>query len=130
MVGFSLADLKRTARQAVHDVFAVPALYSDSNVTDIGLHVRWHGKVIAKGGNIDGAGYAEVFEGVNRLLFSRKELETRTIDALGNPWGGVTLEMRGSIAIPAYGPVRFSLDTLEPADGPVNVLWNVARADL
>lgn len=117
MSGFS--ELKRAARQAIHEAFVVPALYSDQAWTNQPVGVRWHNRLIRQG-NLAAAGYAELIEGVDRLVFSRKEL----LDL------GLVLQRDGVIVIPAYGGAMFTLDTLEPPDGPVDIVWNVVKADV
>lgn len=119
MVGFNFADLKRTVRQAVHDTFAVPAFYSDSAVTAVPVNVRWHNKLV-RAGNLDAAGYAEIFEGVNKVVFGDAELVTL----------GLTPRQQGVLTFPDYAPMTLVLDTLEPREGPVDVVWNVSRGDI
>jgi hypothetical protein len=111
-------------RAAVHAAFAVPAVYlsggSGGSYTPNPntLHVRWHGKMMAEVGNLDSAGYAQIFENVDTLVFSQSELSLYDI----------TLKKVDAFLLTDYSQA-FVLDSLVPANGPVNVTWNVTRVD-
>lgn len=110
------AEVRIAARAAVHAQFAIPANYTDTvNTAPVPLTVRWHGRNVHPEGDFEGAGFAEVFERVDRLIFLRQEL----IDA------GLTLVRLGTVRFPSYGDAAFLLDVQQPADGPVTVTWTV-----
>jgi hypothetical protein len=111
-------------RAAVHAAFAVPAVYltggsggSYAPSNNI-VHVRWHGKMMAEVGNLDGAGYAQIFENVDTLVFSQTELTALNI----------TPKKTDAFLLTDYSQA-FVLDNLVPANGPLNVTWNVTRVE-
>lgn len=120
-----LASWKAMAREAAHEVFAVPSLYQDAARAEAGLGpvelmVRWHGKMLMAGP--DGmSGYASTMDTAERVVFERGELERKGVDPIRG----------GTVTLPGYitrnGPLAFVLDTREPYDGPTNLVWNVAR---
>lgn len=103
-------------RQVVHKTLSVSALYSDSLVTNIPITVRWHSKISVHG-DLENQGYAQILEGVDRLIFYDAELVAASL----------ALKRGGLIVIPKYQNATFALDALNPTDGPVNVIWSVAR---
>lgn len=103
-------------RKVVHEALSVSALYSDSVVTNIPITVRWHSKISVHG-DLENQGYAQILEGVDRLLFYDAELAAATLE----------LQRGGQIVIAAYQNATFELDVRQPTDGPVNVIWSVAR---
>ncbi len=122
---FDFADAKRLGRQVVHDYLAVSAVYTspsgeifgvveaDLSVTG-GVTVRWHNKLV-RNGAMEGSFTGEIFEGVNRLVFNKPELEGL----------GLVLERLGTIVIPKYDNQLFTLDFQEPEDGPISLYWGV-----
>lgn len=110
------ADVRVAAREAIHTQFARPALYTDAdNTVPVPLNVRWHGQNVQPIGDFQGAGYAQIVERTDRLIFLRSELA----DA------GLSLNRKGVVAFPDYGGASFNLDVQLPADGPVTVIWTV-----
>lgn len=109
--------LKAQARQAVHNYFAVVASYTDAFTPPTVVGVRWHNKLIRPMPNMEGTGYAEVIEGVNRIIFAQAELQT--LDVLLRP--------KGRVSLVDYPGIVFVLESREPPDGPVDVVWNVSR---
>lgn len=115
---FDFSAAKAQARQAVHDYLAVPALYSDKTLdTPVDVNVRWHSK-IDRFGDLDGGKWAEIIDGVNRVIFNRPELTEKGLDV--RKGGTVTLTV-GDIT------ANLVLDTLEPNNGPIEVIWLVTR---
>lgn len=109
-------DIRTDARRAIHSQFAIPATYADSIQTvPVPLTVRWHGLSIQAVGDLDGAGYAEVLERVDRLIFNREELDAATL----------TLQPMGTVTVSALGNSAFSLVSFVPRDGPIEVIWRV-----
>jgi hypothetical protein len=110
------ADLKAAARKAVHDQFSVSATYNDSTLpSPVQVRVRWHNRLLQQG-DLSPGGYANIIEGVNRIVFSAEQIADL----------GLILRSRGTVQIPDYA-ATFALATREPTDGPVNVTWNVDR---
>lgn len=112
----NFGEYKTMARQAVHDTLAVPSSYSDSTLqAPVPVTVRHHTRVSAHGAA--DSEYADVLEGINRLVFDRAALAA----------AGVTLRRGGRVTIPVYG-ITLELDQREPDDGPVNAYWSVVDA--
>lgn len=112
--GFDWQTVKARTRRVVHNTFGGDAKYMDFMQPEIALTVRWHNK-IQVGGDLEGAGYAETIEGIERIIFDREELLAK----------GVTLRNNGTV-IMADGTV-LTLGTQEPIVGPIEVIWQVAR---
>ena len=106
------------ARRTVHKTMGIPAVYEDNcDRVSAELRVRWHNR-IALQGNIADTGYAEFIEGVKRVIFSARELSEKNI----------TLRQGATITVRPIGldkDVVLTLDTLEPSEGPENVIWGV-----
>jgi hypothetical protein len=115
---FDFAAAKTKARQIVRDYMAFDGLYSDNTVTDIPLKVRFHTKIKTFGDLIE-AGYSEVIEGVNRLIFDKDELITK----------GITLKTGGKVTLqnPGYTDIILVLDSQEPITGSVEVVWDISK---
>jgi len=114
-----LALAKANLRQAVHDAFCVDATYKDSSLTEaVAITVRWHNQ-IANLGQMDADGYAELIQGIERIIFNT----TNLTDA------GVTLKSKGvvTITLTGWGSPKFSLTTKEPMVGPLEEIWQVTR---
>lgn len=116
----NFAAVKAKARRDVHASLSVSARYESytGEVID-GLSVRWHNK-LAVLGDIENGGYANVIEGIERIIFMRAELQEK----------GVSLDESDIIVITAEGfnDARLLLKTQEPIVGPTEVVWQVARA--
>lgn len=114
-MAFDFAAAKKLVRREVHKTLAVPALYqADSVSTPQDIRARWHSK-IEKSGNLENEGWAEVIEGVDRVIFNVDDAR-----ALGVARGG-------KITFPDLGNVAFLLDTMEDPDGPIEEIWLVSR---
>lgn len=102
----------------VHDTFAVPATYLDSTMAAAEtVAVRWHNRLNLSGfGNLDGGGYAQVLEGINRIVFDRDELAAK----------GLEIHNRGVVTIPKLG-MSFRLDTQDADSGPLVQTWTVIQ---
>lgn len=114
---FNFADLKVETRRAVHDTLGVPAFYQDDTMSaPRAITARWFNKS-AKYGDLVEAGYAEVVEGVDRVVFFPCDYPT------------IRFVRNGVITFPDY-KMSFRLDTLEPPDGPGGAsgqaVWQVA----
>lgn len=106
----SWEDINREARLNVHAEFGRAAVYvAPGSSRRQRVTVRLHNRV-ARFGDNDREGYAEVVEDINRIVFLRSEV----VPARG---GEVTVS--GSI---------FRVETLEPStDGDALVITNVVR---
>lgn len=112
------ASIKAEARQAVHDYLSVPATYIDPSLTEpVPINIRWHNK-IDRFGDLDTGKWAEVIEGIHRIIFNRPELTELALTPRKN--GKVTLTMYDITT-------TFNLDTMEPDTGPIEIIWMVVR---
>ncbi len=123
------AAAKISARRAVHQRFASLGVYTAPPnprgfyppagyvfPQQVGFTVRWHDKLVAQVGDLENSGYAQVFEGVDTLVFTQDEL-----DLVNFP-----LARNGTVTLPDY-EMTLQLDTLYPPNGPINVVWAVTR---
>lgn len=126
-MSFDWSSIKASTRRAVHKTFKVRALYQDQYMKEpIPVSVRWHNKIGVIGQETN-QGYAEVIEGVDRVIFNREELESiKSITESGNPLvpikGG-----RIQLVDALYNNATLVLDSREPIVGPVDEVWNVTR---
>lgn len=116
---FDFAAAKLQARRAVHTVFGVQAFYSDASINPpIETRARWHSRVSKPFGDLyDGAGYAEVIEGIDRIVLIPERLD-------GTPFVPVH---GGKFTFTNIPGVTFILDTRDPNMGLPTVAWSVTR---
>lgn len=116
----NFARIKAKARRDVHNAFSVAATHTNvaSGVLTENLSVRWHNKLVMLG-DLQDSGYANVIEGIERIIFDRTELATL----------GLTLQRGDVITIVADGfeNAQLILEEREPIVGPIEVKWQVAR---
>lgn len=105
--------IKAQARQTVHDVLSVPALYSFNGGEQVPLTVTHRDRNSQVGDNGE---YAGVLTGVDRIKFNRPQLAAASL----------TLKRNGLVEIPSEG-FTYALDQEEPALGSINVYWSVVR---
>lgn len=126
-MAFDWSAIKASTRRAVHDVFKVRALYQDATMEEpIPVSIRWHNKIGVIGQETN-QGYAEVIEGVDRIIFNREELEKTNL--LSGSGRSVTPMKGGRIQLidPLFNNAKLILDSKEPVVGPVDEVWNVVR---
>lgn len=110
--------IKTRARRDIHAAFAITALYQDASMAAAKtVHVRWHDRLARPLGNLPGGDYAEVFENIDRVLFSDEELADI----------GVVPMRNGSLIFPQFDGFRVVLDAREPKDGPIKQSWTIQR---
>jgi hypothetical protein len=118
-VPFDFSELKKQVRQTVHVTMSVPAIYTHDSAPGVEteLRVRWHNK-IARVGDLLEAGYSEVVDGINRVIFNVPELIEK----------GVVLARGGRITLDTeyYDGAQLILETKEPRVGPVEEIWLIA----
>jgi hypothetical protein len=113
----TFAQIKRDLRRLVHDTFAVSATYQDASMLHpVDLRVRLHTRRASPFGDMEGAGFAEVIENVDRVVFDKDELSAK----------GLTPCPKGVVSFPDYG-MCVRLDVREPSDGPIREAWRVVR---
>lgn len=109
-MAFDFAALKATTRRVVHDTLGVPAFYQDNSMSaPQPIRARWYNKDAQLGDLMD-QGYAEVVQGVDRVVVFPCDYPT-----LNFIRGGV-------VTFPGYQRA-FRLDVLEDADGPLKAIW-------
>lgn len=115
---FDFAQLKHDARRALHDTLKVTCEYAAPGVAPgTTLGVRWHNK-ISRHGDLENQGYAEIVEGIDRMIFDLAELSEK----------GITLVRDGIVTMPALmGGFSFALDVQEADTGPIERIWLVTR---
>ncbi len=126
-MAFNLATTKRQARQALHGLAGVAVTYTPPGVspTPVVLTARWHNKTARPVGDLDSGGYAEIIAGIDRLVFNQANLDA-PLQPDGSTAAAVRLKRTGQVRFDDYD-ITFSLDVLEPSDGPLNVYWSVVR---
>lgn len=107
------SETRQAARLAVHREFGVPASYlaPTDGAEPAACTVRFHTRV-ARFGDLDREGYAQVVEDVNRVIFLNAE---------------VTTARRGVVTINSRDYV---LETQEPSDDGLTSVWNVVPKTL
>lgn len=113
MAGF--ADIRRQMRRDVHAAFAVSATYEDPFTELTPITVRLHNQTIQSVGGIND--YAAVLEAIDKLVFNAEELAAL----------GITLTRKGVVKLVEYGGYEMVLDSLDPPDGPLKIVWAVDR---
>lgn len=132
----SLADIKAKARRSIHGRAAVPALLVDpahpaglllgEEYAGPGFRVRYHNK-IDRSGDLDGD-YSEIIDGIDRLVFNDENIAAVSAALVENGQPPLVLQRGAVVTIPEYKGLRFTLDSQQPPDGPLEVVWVVARS--
>ena len=117
----SYADIKTQARRARHQAFAVPVQFYPKGARSAlalvpPLTARLHNRVTVAADPL-GGGYAQITEGITRLLFSRDELAA----------AGLVPKQGDRVAFGPPFDVTVLLDTKDTPNGPVVEKWNVSR---
>ena len=113
---FDFASEVAQARRVVHDTLGVAATYQDDSMdAPEDIKVRWHNKITTHGDLLE-TGYAQLIEGIDRIILVPED----TPD--------ITFKRTGIVTITAWGTpgFAFTLDTQEPATGPLEQVWKVS----
>lgn len=123
----SWASYKALARRAVHTAFCVSAVYKDPDgvVSAEALKVRWHMRQTLAG-QLDNGGYAEVVEGIEKIIFDKDELQALALTPERN--GTITLMAPEYRLIDGSQP-EFVLQYQDEDTGPVEESWQVTRVE-
>jgi hypothetical protein len=114
MYDFDFAQLKSETRQVVHETLGVSAFYKDSTMSrPREIVARWHNK-IDRFGDMADQGYAEVVQGIDRVILFPAQTPT------------ISFVPGGVVTFPKYCR-SFRLDVQEPADGPDQVVWQAVH---
>lgn len=114
-MAFDFAAAKLASRRVVHETLGVTAFYQDSTMsTPAAIRVRWHSKIDRFGDN-ESAGYAEVIEGIHRVIFDAAAARA------------LKVKSAGTLSIPSMGGARLTLEAREPSDGPFEEIWTAVK---
>lgn len=116
---FDIASAIALARRTVNTTLAVQAFYMDASMSaPVETRARLHSR-IDRFGDLENQGYAEVVEGVDRIVLIPQDVN-------GNP---LVLRENGTMTFPQIGgpDIKVVLRVREPADGPLNETWQVSR---
>lgn len=115
---FDFSKAKAQVRQTVHKTFGVPALYSDSSTpSPVDVRVRWYSR-IEQAGDLESQGYANVIQGIDRIVFLSADARTLGVKKNG------TVKILNPVEPGVDEPV-FALVAREPKTGPVEEIWTV-----
>lgn len=110
---FNFADAKKLVRRTVHDTMAVRAFYMDDSMSvPAEIRARWHNK-IDRFGDLESQGYAELIQGIDRVIVIPSDHPT------------VTFRETGVVSFPDYG-TAFRLVTTDPPNGALEQVWMAA----
>ena len=123
-MAFSFAKAKSLVRRTVHKTFGVPAFYKDSSLsTPAAISARWHNK-IERMGDLENQGYAEIIQGIDRVLFDATEARTVGVKRLGE------VSFPELAATPTSAIPTFILNTRETETGPDREIWLVSLKEV
>ena len=123
-MAFSFAKAKSLVRRTVYKTFGVPAFYKDSSLsTPVAISARWHNK-IERMGDLDNQGYAEIIQGIDRVLFDATEARTVGVKRLGE------VSFPELAATPTSAIPTFILNTRETETGPDREIWLVSLKEV
>lgn len=115
----NFAAIKAKARRDIHDGLSIAATHRavlSGLITD--LAVRWHSKQVLLG-DFQDTGYANVVEGIERIIFDREELQAKSV--ILREGDVITITAEG------YDNVQLMLKVREQVRGPIEQPWEVAR---
>ena len=69
-----------------------------------------------------------MIDGIDRLVFNDENVAEVSAALVENGEAALVLSRNAEVTIPAYKGLKFILDSREPADGPLETIWIVARA--
>lgn len=133
-MAFDFTKVKARARRVVHKTLGVRAFYRDHSMSEpVEIKARWHNK-IDRFGDLDNQGYAELIQGIDRVIFAAADARRINVKrggeivfvdygsglgvALGSPLGGSEV-----------GPPAFVLQNRDPNNGPYQEVWEVTRKE-
>lgn len=120
-MAFDFSKVKAKVRQVVHETLAVSATYQDSSISiPIAISARWLNK-LSRIGDLENTGYADILEGVDRIVFSAAQARSIPIKK-----GGVVVFTSYSNSLEGMAPI-FILAVKEPTNGSYQEVWEVTR---
>jgi hypothetical protein len=112
---FNFAELKAEARRVVQETLGVPATYLDNTMSEpVEIVARLRAKT-DNVGDLGDAGYAEIIQGVDRIVLIPEDYPT------------VTFRTGGVVTLTDFG-LSYNLDLMEPKNGPLTNHWRVSKA--
>lgn len=118
----SFLDLKAESRRRVHDAFAVPCTFVNSDGR-FDTTARLHGRMVI-GGDLNGEGFSTIIEGVFRVIFNRELLSALNNNQGVRPGRGDRVFFTDYFGTGLDAAVE--LDARDALDGPVDEKWSVA----
>lgn len=131
-MAFDFAKAKTQARRVVHDTLGVLAYYKDDTMsTPVAIRARHHNKIDMTG-DLDGSGYAQTIEGIDRIVFDAQDARTLRVKVGGvvtfTDYGsGMGVDLGAPLGGEGVAPPAYILRVRLPSDGPVNETWEVSR---
>jgi hypothetical protein len=131
-MAFNFAKAKASLRRKVHEIFGVTAFYQDSSMSEpVEIRARWHNKETNLG-DLDNEGYAEIVEGIERIVFEAAEARTHNIKRGGQVWfpeygSGMGVGLGSPLGGEDNGPPKFTLHLMRKNSGPVEEVWEVTQ---
>jgi hypothetical protein len=114
-MAFDFAALKSATRRVVHDTLGVTALYQDDAMSaPVAIKARYLKQKVDRYGDLVEQGYAEVVEGIDRVVLFPCDYQT------------LNFARGGLLTFPDY-KLTFRLELMEPADGPLQSVWQVVK---
>jgi len=113
---FDFAKAKSLARRTVHQTLGVRAFYQDDSLNlPVEIRARWHNR-LGLVGDLDNQGYAEMLQGIDRVIFN--VTEARAVNVKRGGTLSIEMDIGGK-------KPTFSLQNKEPTDGPENESWEM-----
>lgn len=133
-MAFDISKVKTQVRRIVHQTFGVPAFYKDSSLSaPVPVTARWHSK-IDRFGDLDQQGYAELIQGIDRVIFSAHDARRINVQRGGiimfpSLGAGLGVALGAPLDGEGIAPPGFILQDREPPNGPYEEVWNVTRKE-
>ena len=133
-MAFSFAKAKSLVRRIVHTTFGVPAFYKDSSLSSpTELVARWHNK-IERMGDLDNQGYAELIQGIDRVIFDAATARRLNVKRGGEIFfpelaAGLGVSLGSPLGGEGVSPPVFILNMREDESGPYEEIWSVTRKE-
>lgn len=134
-MAFSFSKAKSLVRRIVHKTFGVPAFYKDSSLSKpVEMSARWHSK-IERVGDLDNQGFAEIIQGIDRVIFDvaeARQIGIRRNGEISFPElsSGLGVSLGGVLGGEGSGPPAFILNSREECSGPNEEIWLVTRKEI
>lgn len=118
-MAYDHAAVKARVRRTVHNTLGIAAEYVDDTMAaPEQLRVRWHNRIVQTG-DLQNGGYAEIIDGINRVIFDIDELLLK----------GVIVHRGGRLKIsaPAFNGAVLVIGERDSDCGPIEQTWYVGK---